>query len=153
MPTSRWSRTRRPGRRSVRTRSEVQAEERIGLGRIDPRSVVLDPDRDPTIRFGADQDPVLNGERCDLAGAGAKEGELRGECLLGLEGDLVAIMAGSGERDQGREGPLLPRRGPDHVAEEPLVAAPPEPIAARRLLVTPAARELFDSAAHSTIVR
>ena len=54
----------------------------------------------------------------------------------------MAVMAGSSQRDQGREGPLLPRRRSDHEPEQLLVTATSEPVSSGRLLVADAARQL-----------
>ncbi len=92
----------------------------------------------------AGEDRVLHAECREIAGAGAQEGDRPGVGRLRGEGHLVAIAGRPGERDEGREGPLLPGRGPDDVPEDVLVAPPAQAVAAGCLLVADAAGQVLD---------
>ena len=89
-----------------------------------------------------DQDAVLNRDSLELAGANAEEGERRivGRLLLDLETALPTLSPP--EAQARRQQKLLPRVGPDGIAETGLVVSSLEAVAPRGLLVGPADRKL-----------
>ncbi len=90
----------------------------------------------------AEEDPVLDRDPVELAGAHSDQGE-RGvleRLLLDLEAVVASLRAP--EPDARREQELLPRVRADRVAEARLVVAALEPVGARVLAVLPADREL-----------
>ena len=88
------------------------------------------------------QDPVLDAQRRQLAAAHAEEGQRPGIRLDGLECRPVAVPPGPPDRDAGRERVALPAGRTHRVAERPLAVALRDPVPARRLLVTPADRQV-----------
>ncbi len=87
--------------------------------------------------------PVLHADGRQLAGAHADEGAFR--CLDRLRLEIQPAVVQTLHRKQrlpGREQVAFPRVRPDGVAEHCVIVAPRKPVAARRLLVGPAGRQL-----------
>ena len=90
----------------------------------------------------SEENPVLDGDRMQFAGAHADKGEPR--FGVGLrDDDRPAFVALSLPQAQhGRMQELLPRMRPDSIAEHRVVVAPGKPIAPAVLLVSPARRQI-----------
>src|SRR5581483_2616743 len=86
----------------------------------------------------AEEDAVLDRDRVQLARAHADQGERPLWARLLLDVEALAVPARPPEPDAGGHEELLPRVGPDGVAEARLVLAALEPVASGRLLVRPA---------------
>jgi hypothetical protein len=89
-----------------------------------------------------EEDPVLDRDRVQLAGAHADEGEGSRRSRRRGENDAVGVALRLPERQRRRMEVLLPGLRADHVAEQGAVGAPREAIVSGRMLVRPARREI-----------
>ena len=95
--------------------------------------------------LACEKDPVLDGDRAELAGAHAKKGE-RLRCLFVLDDrEAIALAAGLPEPLDWRMEKALPGMRPDGLAEERSVAAPLEPISPTVLLIGPSHGQFIEA--------
>ena len=89
----------------------------------------------------AEEDPILDRDRVQLAGAHADEGERRIVERLLLDLEAAVSAAGLPEPDARRAEELLPGMRADREAEARLVVAPLEPVAPASCVVCPPDRQ------------
>src|SRR6516165_9362484 len=95
--------------------------------------------------LAGEKDPILDGDRTQLAGAYTDKGERLPDFLSCDDGQTIAFTASPAEVLDRRVQKPLPGMGPDRIAKERLVGASVESVLPRVLPIRPSDGKIFET--------